>query len=131
VCPTDVSHANVVVVHALNVANEIALEELHEEANFGFGTAQIVFKREGVEGEPGKVDTGGGFDDELNGLCALLMAEEAFEGAFACPAAVAVHDDGDVLGNFVGVELPVDTELFGGEFVAAIGNAAGRCMLAR
>jgi hypothetical protein len=37
-----------------------------------------------------------------------LMAEEALEGAFAGPAAVAVHDDGDVLWDFFGVELAVD-----------------------
>ena len=104
----DVGHADVVVVHPLDVADEVALEELHEEADLGLGAAQVVFEREGVEGEPGKIDARGGFDDVLNGFGAFLMAEEALEGAFAGPAAIAVHDDGDVLGNFCGVELPVD-----------------------
>ena len=35
----------------------------------------------------------------------LLVAEESLEGALPCPAAVAVHDDGYVLGDLVGVEL--------------------------
>ncbi len=96
----DVGHADVVVVHALDVADEVALEELHEEADLGLGAAQVVFEREGVEGEPGKIDAGGGLDDVLDGLGALLVAEEALEGAFAGPAAIAVHDDGDVLGDF-------------------------------
>ena len=104
----DVGHADVVVVHPLDVADEVALEELHEEAHLGLGAAQIVLEREGVEGEPGKVDARGGFDDVLDGFGAFLMAEETLEGALAGPAAVAVHDDGDVLGNFCGVELPVD-----------------------
>ena len=109
----DVGHADVVVVHALDVGDEVALEELHEEVDFGLGAAQIVFEREGVEGEPGQVDARGGLDDELDGLGALLVAEEALEGALAGPAAVAVHDDGDVLGDARGVELAVDGALLG------------------
>ncbi len=120
----DVGHANVVVVHSLDVADEVALEELHEEADLGLGAAKIVFEREGVEGEPGQVDAGGGLDDVLDGFGAFLMAEEALKGALAGPAAIAVHDDGDVLGDFFGVELAVDAQLFGSEFVAAIGDAA-------
>ncbi len=95
----DVGHADVVVVHALDVADEVALEELHEEADLGFGAAQVVFEREGVEREPGQVDAGGRFNDVLDGLGALLVAEKALECTFAGPAAIAVHDDGDVLGN--------------------------------
>ena len=74
---------------------------------------------------PGQVDAGGGFDDELDGLGALLVAEEALEGALAGPAAVAVHDDGDVLRDSARGRAAVDAQLFGREFVAAIGNAAG------
>ena len=115
----DVGHAHVVVVHALDVADEVGLEQLHQEADLGLGAAQVVFEREGVEGEPGQVDAGGGLDDELDGLGALLVAEEALEGALAGPAAVAVHDDGDVLRDARGIELAVDAPLFGGEFVRA------------
>ena len=104
----DVGHADVVVVHALDVADEVALEELHEEADLGLGTAEVVFKREGVKGEPGKVNAGGGLDDILDRLGALLMAEEALEGAFAGPPAVAVHDDGYMLGDLGRVKLSVD-----------------------
>lgn len=121
----DVGHANVVVVHAFDVSDEVAFEKLHEEADFGLGAAEIVFEREGVEGEPGQVDARGGLYDELNGLGALLVAEEALEGTFSGPAAVAVHDDGDVLGNFCWIQLPVDALLFGRELMAAIGDAAG------
>ena len=109
----------------LDVADEVALEELHEEADLGFGAAKIVLKREGVEGEPGKIDARRGFDDVLDGFGAFLMAEEALKGVLATPAAIAVHDDGDVLRNFRRVELAVDAQLIGSEFVAAIGDAAG------
>ena len=122
----DVGHADVVVVHALDVADEVGLEQLHEEADLGLGAAEIVFEREGVEGEPGKVDAGGGLDDVLDGFGALLVAEEALEGALAGPAAVAVHDDGDVLGDARGIELPIDGLLFGGELVKPGGDAGCR-----
>ena len=127
----DVGHADVVVVHALDVADEVALEQLHQEADLGLGAAQIVFEREGVEGEAGKIDARGGLDDVLHGLGALLMAEEALERALAGPAAVAVHDDGYVLGDFGGVELPVDGLLLGGELVKAAGDSVGGLVTAK
>ena len=122
----DIGHADVVVVHPLDIADEVALEQLHQKANLGLGTAEVVFEREGVEGEEGKIDAGGGLDDVLDGLGTLLMAEEAFEGTFARPATVSVHDDGYMLGNFSWVELTVDVLLLGGEFVKAAENSIGR-----
>jgi len=116
----DVGHADVVVVHALDVADEVVFEELHEEADLGFGAAEIVLKGEGVEGKEGKIDAGGGFDYELNRLRSLLMSKEALESPLAGPATVAVHDDGDVLGKTGGVELAVKAKLVRGEFVAPI-----------
>ena len=85
------------------------------------GAAQIVFKREGVQREPGQVDARGGFDDVLNGFGALLVAEESLERALARPAAVAVHNDGDVLRKARGVEAVVDGALVGGELVGPVG----------
>ena len=37
------------------------------------------------------------------GKRALLVTEEPLQGAFAGPAAIAVHDDSDVLRNFEGI----------------------------
>ena len=107
----DVGHAHVVVVHALDVADQVALEQGHQEGDFLLGAAEVVFEREGVKREPGEVDAGGGFDHELYGFGALLVALETLEGALAGPAAVAVHDDGDVLGDARGVELAVNRQL--------------------
>jgi hypothetical protein len=60
----------------------------------------------------------------------LLVAQEALEGALSSPAAITVHDDGDVLGNFVGVELPVDALLLGREFVYPAGGGWAQSYLA-
>ena len=115
----DVADADVVVHHALQVALEVALEQAHEEADLGAGAAQIVFKREGVEREPGQADAGGGLRDQLHALGALLVAEEALERALAGPAAVAVHDDGDVLGQPLGLQRRVDGALLSSQFMNA------------
>jgi hypothetical protein len=53
------------------------------------------------------------------------MAEEALEGALAGPAAVAVHDDGDVLREAREVEGVVDRALLGRELMHFIGALVG------
>ena len=60
------------------------------------------------------------FRSELDGLGSFLVAEEALEGALAGPAAVSVHDDGDVLRNARGIERIVDRALFARQFVDTI-----------
>jgi hypothetical protein len=50
----------------------------------------------------------------MNRLSALLVAEEALEAALACPASVSIHDDGNVLRQASGIQLAVDSLLFGG-----------------
>ena len=120
----DVVHADVVVIHALDIADEVGLQQLHKEADLGLGATEIVLKREGVEGEEGQIDAGGGFYDELDAFSALLVAEEAFEGALAGPAAVAIHDDGDVLRVAGGIKLPVDGGFVRGEFVETAWGSA-------
>jgi len=47
------------------------------------------------------------------------VAEEALEGALAGPATVAVHDDGDVLGQPLGLQRRIDGALFISEFMDA------------
>jgi hypothetical protein len=40
----DVGHADVVGVHALDVGDEVGLEELHQKGDFRFRPAQVVFQ---------------------------------------------------------------------------------------
>jgi hypothetical protein len=49
----------------------------------------------------------------------LLMTEEALQGTLPCPAPIAIHDDGDVLGDAQRVKLLVKCELLGRKFVQA------------
>ena len=66
------------------------------------GGAFPVFGGEGVEGEVADAAVTGGLDDGADGLDAAAMALDAGEPAFLGPAAVAIHDDGDVGGRLGG-----------------------------
>ncbi len=117
----DVGHADIVVVHPLDVGDQKAAQQLHQEVNFVPGAAQIVLQREGVERNPGKIDARGGLHHELDALGALLVAEEALQGSPAGPAAIAVHNDGDVLGHAHRIKRVIDGTLFGRKFVCPVG----------
>jgi hypothetical protein len=49
----------------------------------------------------------------LDRLGALLVPEKAPEAPLACPASVAIHDDGYVLRQARRIQLAVDGLLFG------------------
>ena len=115
----DVADAHVVVHHALQIALQVALEQAHEEADLGAGPAQIVLERKGVKRQPGQADARGGFSHQLHALGALLVAEEPLERAAAGPAAVAVHDDGHMLGQALGLQRRIDGALLSGQFMDA------------
>ena len=100
----DVAHAHVIVHHALEIGLKIGLEQAHEEVDLGTGAAQVVFEGKSIERKPGKADAGSGFSDQLDALGALLVAEEPLERAVTGPAAIAIHDDGHVLRQALGLE---------------------------
>ena len=107
----DVADAHIVVHHALHVALEIALQQPHQEVDFGPRTTQIVLERKGVERQPRKPDARSRLRHQLHALRALLMAQKALQRSVTSPAAVAVHDDGDVLGQTLRLERVIDRAL--------------------
>ena len=115
----DVADADVVVHHALHVVLEVGLQQAHQEIDLGARTAKVVFQRERVERQPGQADARSGFGNELDALGSLLMAEKALERTMSGPAAVAVHDDGHVLGQALGFQRRIDGALFGCELMDA------------
>ena len=115
----DVADAHVVVHHALHVALEVALQQPHQEVDFGAGPAQVVLQRKGVERQPGQADARGGFRDQLHALRALLVAQKALQRAVPRPAAIAVHDDGHMLGQALGLQRRIDGALLRGQLIDA------------
>ena len=63
------------------------------------GGAVPVFGAEGVEREELDSHVGAGCSDFAHSHHALLVSHAAVQSAGFGPASVAVHDDGDVLGN--------------------------------
>jgi hypothetical protein len=115
----DVADANVALHHAVEVVFKITAQQAHEKVDLGTRTAEAVFQRKGVEGEPGEADLRGGFRNHADAVGALLVAEEALERAVSGPAAIAVHDDGHMLGQTLGLERVIDSPLFRGHLMKA------------
>ena len=110
---SDNQKTNVIFVDGGKLAFQIFAEEAHQEIDFGLGTAP-VFQRERIQGEVRKLQAGAGLDDFSRGFYSCAVAGYAGQVTALGPAAVAVHDYGDVLrkalqinfierGSFLGV----------------------------
>ena len=118
------THADVVALEQRHLLANVFAEELHEEFDFGFGAAP-VFDGEGVEGEGFDVQARAGFDGHAGGLRAGAMTGDAGKMAFLSPAAVAVHDDGNVTGEAGEIEFFEEMGLFGGDRAEGFEMSAG------
>ena len=87
--------ADVVAQQRLELEAEVALEQHHQRADFG-GRALPVLDRKRVKGQDFEAQARRGLDDVADRVDAGAMAFDARQVALAGPAAVAVHDDGDV-----------------------------------
>jgi len=117
---SDVLQADVVFVEGGDFLFQVAGQELHQEGDFGFGAALPVFFGEGIQSEGRDADAGSALNRIADGGDPGAMSGDAGEVALAGPATVAVHDDGDVLWEPLGIELPVNCGFFfvqsGGDF---------------
>lgn len=107
--------------------DEVLFEEGHEQGEFAWG-AFPVFAGEAVEGELPESEPGGFFDHAADRLDTAAVTFDAWETSALGPASVAIHDDGDVLGESSaveseGVELGIGVGGFPGQRRAPIGVA--------
>src|SRR5690606_14921157 len=82
----------------IEIAQDEALHQPHEVADFLFG-AFPVFRGKGVESERLKAEVARRAHDLAYRLHACAVAGDARQVALLGPAAVAIHDDGDVAGT--------------------------------
>ena len=87
--------ADVVAQQRRELEAEVALEQHHQRADFS-GRALPVLDRERVERQHLEAEPRRGFDDVADRVDAGAMPFDARQVPLAGPAAVAVHDDGDV-----------------------------------
>src|SRR5207302_4602227 len=82
--------------------HEVLLEEHHEEVQLGLRPLPVL-AGEAVEGELADAEAAAFLDGGADAEDALGVALDALLAALARPAAVAVHDDGDVARQAGGV----------------------------
>ena len=118
------TQANIVALEERHFFADVFAKELHEEFNFGFGAAP-VFDGEGVESERFDIETRASFDGDAGGLRAVTVTGDAREMALLGPAAVAIHDNGDVTGETGNIEFIEETGLFRGDEAESFQLGAG------
>ena len=75
-----------------------ALEQVHQRENFAF-RALPVFGGKGIEGEELDPQIAAAFDAGADRVGAFFVAFDSRQSALLRPAAVAIHDNGDVARN--------------------------------
>ena len=82
----------------LDIADDEPLEQAHQIADLVLGPLP-VFGREGVEGQRLDAQVAGRAHDVADRLDPRAMPGDARQVALLGPAAVAIHDDGDMVGT--------------------------------
>ena len=88
----------------LELEPDVALQQHHQRVHFGT-RALPVLDRERVERQHVDAEPRRGFDDVADRIDAGAVPFDARQMALRRPAAVAVHDDGDVRGQRVEIDL--------------------------
>ncbi len=83
---------------------QVFAQQAHQKGDFGLGAAP-VFQRKSVQGEGGNMQPGAGLNDGARRLHTGAMAGNARQMAALRPAAVAVHDDGNMARQAARVKL--------------------------
>ena len=101
------------------LVDEILVQQRHQEVEFGLRPLPVL-AAEAVERELAEAEPAAFFDGGADALHAAGVALDARQAAFLGPAAVAVHDDGDVLRHLGRVEAggPKPLQRFGICFTA-------------
>ncbi len=92
----DGDETDILIHHLLGLVLEVFLEQLQEGADFRL-RAEPVFHGKGIEGEIANPDPSTGLYRRLHGICALSVSQDPPHGMPLGPAAVAVHDDCNML----------------------------------
>ena len=107
---------DVIALHQFQFLLEVGLQQLHQELDFARRTAQEILCREGIKREGRQPDAGGRLSHIAYGFHAALVAGNTWQMATFGPAAVAVHDDGDMFRELVGIQLAEEFSFFPVQF---------------
>ena len=88
----------------LQLLVQVFLQELHQSSHFSVRSFP-VFHRERIQRQHRNAEFGGAFYNLAHRVDSGPMAGNARQAALAGPAAVAIHDDCDMGGQSVAVDL--------------------------
>ena len=108
------THADIVSLEQRHLFANVFAQELHQEFDLGFGAAPILDGK-GVESERFDLQTRGGLDGNTGRFCSGAVSGNARKMTLLSPAAVAVHDDGDVAREAGEIEFLEEARFFGGD----------------
>jgi hypothetical protein len=111
---TEKAHADIVFLEQRHFFAEVFAKELHEEFDFCLWAAPVVDGKS-VKGESFDVQARAGFDGHAGGLRTGAVSGDAGEMTLLGPAAVAIHDDGDMTGEAGKIESLQETGFLGGD----------------
>jgi hypothetical protein len=101
---TEEAHTDAIFLYQRHLFAEIFAQELHQKVNFGFGAAPVFYGK-GVESKGFNFEARTGFDSGASRLRADAVAGDARQMTLLRPAAVAVHDYGDMAWQARKIEL--------------------------
>src|ERR1035441_1625991 len=105
---SDVLQADIIFVECLDLRLEITAQKAHQKIDFRLGALFPVLLGEGVEGQRGDSDAGGGFDCRTHSSDTGAMSGYTGHVAAPGPASIPVHDDGDMPGKARPIEPQVE-----------------------
>src|SRR5665213_399023 len=103
VTPND-EHADIVSMQDRQLLSQIFAEQAHQEIDFSFGSAPI-FHGERVKSEGRNAQARAGFNYPASGLGSRAMAGDTRKMAALRPAAISIHDYGNMLRESVRVQF--------------------------
>ena len=102
--PSDDAKTDVIAEQRVELRSQVTLQQLHERADLTGRTLPVLHReriqRENLDAQPGR-----GLDRIANGVDAGPVPFDPGKMALRRPPPVAVHDDGDVHGQPIEVDL--------------------------
>jgi hypothetical protein len=90
-------------VHGPELVFGCLFDELHQPAYF-VGRATPILGGEGVDGQISDAKLAGIEENPTESFVTFSVSEQATKSLFASPPAIAVHDDGHMLGELIQVD---------------------------
>jgi hypothetical protein len=91
---------------------QVLLQELHQEGDLRRWSANEILRRESIKRKRGKLDSGSGLYHMAYRFDTSLVSGDTGKMSPFGPAAIAIHDDGDMFRELAGIQLAEELSFF-------------------